>query len=89
MVPTVPLRGAFRRAPSDDWFAILFVMGPHPNDLHGLDVVKNLVHESMLNTDPTGTGSGQVADEFLIGWRGLIWIVGEEIKKLLCLGLQP
>ena len=64
-------------------------MGPHPNDLHGLDVVENLVHESMLNIDSTGTGPCKLADELLIGRRGLVWIAGQEFEKLLRLGLQP
>ena len=40
-------------------------MCPHPDDLDRLDVIQNLVDESMLDVDSARTCSGQVADKAL------------------------
>ena len=62
-------------------------MRPHPDDLDGLDIIENLVDETMLNVDSSRACSGQVADELLIGrWR-LVGIFGCDLQELLRLGL--
>ena len=43
-------------------FASLLVVCPHPYDLDGLDIIQNLVDEPVLNIDPAGACTGQVAD---------------------------
>lgn len=72
-----------------DPFARLFIMGPHPNNFHGFDVVKNLIHKPMLDVDSPGARPGKIADKLLVGWWRFVGIVGQEIKKLLCVAFQP
>jgi hypothetical protein len=35
-------------------------MRPHPNDLHRLDIIQNLVNEPMLDRDSAGTCAGEI-----------------------------
>lgn len=72
---------------SKRWFPVLFIMCPHSDYFDGLDVVENLVDETMLNIDPSGTRSRKVTDELFIGWWGLIGIFGQNFEELLCLRL--
>lgn len=46
---------------------LLFIMGPHPDDLHSLDVMKNLIDQTVLDIDAAGTGASQIAHQFLKG----------------------
>jgi hypothetical protein len=52
-------RGFARCNPSNA--RLLFVMGPHPDDLHGLDVVENLIDKPVLDIDAARTGASKVA----------------------------
>lgn len=56
--------------------AALLVVRPHTEHFDRLDVLKNLIDESVLNVDPPRVGARQVADELLIG-RGCL-------KRILC-----
>ena len=67
---------------------VLFVVGPHPNDLNGLDVVQDLVNKPVLDVNPSGAGSSQVSNEFLEWGRGLVWVRFEYFNQVLCLGLK-
>jgi hypothetical protein len=59
----------------------LFVMGPHSDDLDGLDVIQDLIDEAMLNVDSSGAGSGEITDRFLKGRRDLIGIKGKKVEQ--------
>ena len=56
-------------------------MSPHPDDLHGLYFLQDLVHEAVLNGDAAGKGSGKVSDQLFKGWRGLKRIFRENFEK--------
>jgi len=70
------------------WFAILFVVRPHPDDLDGFDIVQNLVYEPVLDVDPTGEGAGKVTDQLFVWWWCLKGIAREDVEELLGLGLE-
>ena len=48
----------------------LFIVRPHPNNFHRLDIVENLVDQAMLYVDSSGIGAGKISHELLI-WRGI------------------
>jgi len=58
-------------------------MGPHSDHLYCSDLLQDLVDKTVLNIDSPGVGPGKVADELLIGWRGLVRILGQNSKKFL------
>ena len=51
------------------WFNS-FIMRPHADDFDRVLGFKNLINEPVLDVDPSGVGSGQIADELFIG-RGI------------------
>lgn len=61
--------------------SILLVLGPHADDLDRLLLCINLIDEAMLNIDPAGERSRQIADELFVGWRILEGVVGQNIEK--------
>ncbi len=46
--------------------SVLFIMGPHPDDLDGLCFSQDLVYEAVLNGDATGISSRKVSDQLFI-----------------------
>jgi hypothetical protein len=61
---------------------------PHADSLHGLDIIKNLINEAMLNVDAPGECSMQIATQCL-KWRGgLIRILFQDVEKLLRFGTE-
>ena len=64
----------------------LLIVRPHAQDLDGLDVLQNLVNQSMLDSYTSGTCAGKVTEESFAGWRGLVGINLEDIKQSLGLG---
>jgi hypothetical protein len=64
-------------------------MRPHPDDLDGLDFVEDLIHEAVLDIDPAGQGSGQIAHELFEGWGSLIRILGKKFEENLGIGTEP
>lgn len=67
---------------------VLFIVCPHSDDFDGLDVVENLVDETMLNINSSGACSRKVTDKLLIGRWGLVGIFGQNPKELFCLGFK-
>jgi hypothetical protein len=51
-------------------FLSLFIVRPHPDHFHRLDVIENLVDQAVLYVDSSGIGAGKISHEFLI-WRGI------------------
>jgi hypothetical protein len=51
-------------------FLSLFIVCPHPNHFHRLDVIENLVHQAVLYVDSSGIGAGKISHKLLI-WRGI------------------
>ena len=49
----------------------LFVMGPHPDDLHYFDIFKDLIDEAMLNIYAAGISAREISHEFLVR-RGVL-----------------
>ena len=78
--------------PGDSAFALSrgsFVVGPHADDLDHSGVIKNLIHDTMLDVDSSGVRPGQVADQLFVTRRRLIGVRRQDVKKALGLGLQP
>ena len=65
---------------TDELFAPLVVMSPHPNDLDGPDLFQNLVDESVLNSDATGISPRKISDQLFKRWRGLKRVFGQDFK---------
>jgi hypothetical protein len=76
------------QALSEVWFAQLFVMRPESNYFNRLDVFQNLIHQSMLYVDATGTCTSQIADQFLERRWILIRIQFQDLKQSLGFWLQ-
>ena len=64
-------------------------MGPHPQDLHHALLREHLIHETVLDVNSSGVGSGQIADGFFEGggfWNGS----SNRISKMIsAFGLSP
>ena len=60
-----------------------FVVGPHAEDLDGLDVVQHLIDKPVLDVDPAGTRPCQVAKESLVGRGSLIRVLRQNLEKAL------
>jgi len=41
----------------------------------------DLIHQAVLDVDAAGIGTSQVANEFLVGWRSLKWVFGNEVEN--------
>jgi hypothetical protein len=61
---------------------------PHTYDFNRLEIIKDLVDESMLDIDPPGTSAGQIANQSLIWGRSAIRVLSENGEEALCLWLQ-
>ena len=66
----------------------LLIMCPHPDNFHGLDFIQNLINQSMLDIDSSGTCTVQVAQKFFVGWRIFVGIFFEDFEQTLGLGLK-
>ena len=66
---------------------LLFIMGPHADDLDHLDIIQDLVDHSMLYIDPSRTGAGQIADRHLVLGLSAIGVLFENIEGPLSLRL--
>ena len=66
----------------------LFVMSPQPQYLYYSLSLEHLIHEPVLDVDPSGVCAGQIADEFFVGWRVLKRIIRQNTQKKLCLRFQ-
>jgi len=54
-------------------------MGPHADDLYGFFIVEDLVNQPMLNINSSGTGAGQIADEFFMRRWYLVGILAKDL----------
>ena len=63
-------------------------MGPHAENLDGVDFWENLVDEAMLDVAAAGIGAGQVAHEFFKRWRRLEGIFFEDMEECGGPGLE-
>ena len=72
--------------PSPRSARLLFVVGPHPDDLYRPFFRVDLIDEAMLDVDPTRPGSGEIADQFLAGRWGLEWILLQNLKQAFGVG---
>ena len=61
-------------------------MCPHPYDLNNLFFLQHLIDQSVLNIDSTGIGSGEIANEYFIGWGFLKGIFTKDFDEFLCFG---
>jgi len=59
----------------------LCIVGPHPDDFDGLDIIQDLVHQPVLDVDPSGVRTGKIADEFFVWRRILVRIFLEELEQ--------
>ena len=66
----------------------LLVMRPHADDLDGLLIFQNLVHQPVSNVDPTGIRSDEIAYKLLEWWRSLKGICFHNLKWRFCFPLQ-
>lgn len=63
----------------------LFVMRPHPKDFHAVLLFEHLVHEPMMDVDPSRVGSCEIANQLFIGRRSLERILHDKSQQ--CFGL--
>ena len=63
-------------------------MRPHADDLDDLFIFQNLVHQPVLDVDPAGIRSGEIAYKLLERWRRLEWICLHHLKQFFCFPLQ-
>lgn len=63
-------------------------MCPHPKHLDYVQAVQDLVHEAVLDVDPSGNGARQVAHEPFVGRRSLVRVVTKDLQEALGLGLE-
>src|SRR5437867_3633037 len=49
----------------------LCVMRPHSDDFYDAFSREHLIYETMLDSNPARVGSGEIADQLLVSWRGL------------------
>ena len=61
--------------------AILLIVRPHSKHLHNPLLLEHLIDQTVLNIDPSQTGASQVADQFLVGWRGLERVLGQNCQQ--------
>lgn len=64
-------------------------MRPQPDDLDDFDVRQDLINKPMLDVDPAGIGTGQVADELFEGRRILKGILAQNSQQGFRLGPEP
>lgn len=67
---------------------LLFMVRPHADDFNRLDIIKDLVDQSMLDIDPPGASAGQITNQSLIRGRGAIGVLSENGEEVFGLWLQ-
>ena len=67
---------------------ILFIVRPHTDDFNRLNIIKDLVNQSILNIDPPGTSAGQITNQSLIRGRSAIGVLSENGEEVVGLWLQ-
>jgi hypothetical protein len=60
-------------------------MGPHPDDLYGLNIFKDLINEAVLNIYAAGISAREISNEFLIRRGALEGILRKGTQR--CFGL--
>jgi hypothetical protein len=63
-------------------------MCPHADNLHGLTIVQSLINQSMLNIDPAGIRTCQIAYKFLVWWGIFEGILFKDFQKSFGLRFQ-
>jgi len=63
-------------------------MGPHPDHLHDVLLVQDLVDETMLNVDPSGVGTLEISQQLLEGWGRLQGIIAQNVEQVLGFGFE-
>jgi hypothetical protein len=58
-----------------------FIMRPHPDDFDRLDIVENLIDETMLYVDSSGIGTREVSYELFEGGRILVRFFSKDIQQ--------
>lgn len=66
------------RLPPSGW--MLFVMSPHADHFNCLDIFDDLINQSVLNIDPTGICTRQVAYKFFVWWGIFEWIFFDDFQ---------
>ncbi len=66
----------------------LFIVRPHTDDFNSLDVIKDLVYQSMLDIDSPGTSAGQITNQSRIWRRSAIGVLSENGEEVFGLWLQ-
>ena len=56
-------------------------MRPHPDDFNGLKIFQNLINQPVLDIDPAGIGTGQVADKFFVGRGNFAGIFFDDFQE--------
>lgn len=75
--------------------SFLLVVRPHAEDLDDTFLRQDLVHQPVLDVDPSRVGAGQVAHELLEGRRTPEGVIGEQLEQRLrptrerCRGKSP
>jgi len=59
---------------------LLFIMGPHTNNLNRLHIIQDLVDNSMLDIDPPRTSAGYITNQSLVWGRCAIGILSEHVE---------
>jgi hypothetical protein len=54
-------------------------MGPHTDGLNLLDIIYDLVDNSMLDIDPPPTSAGYIINQSLVWGRGVKLLIGEQV----------
>jgi hypothetical protein len=54
---------------------------PEPQDLDHAFLLKDLVHEPVLDVDAAGKGAGKVADQPFVGRRVAEGVFGDEVQQ--------
>ena len=67
---------------------LLFMVRPHADDFNRLDIIKDLVDQSMLDIDPPGASAGQITNQSLIRGRGAIGVLSENGEEVFGLWFQ-
>lgn len=67
----------------------LFVVSPHADDFYGLDIVQNLIDESLLDVDSPRIGSCKISHQAFIRRRSLKRIFSEDVQERFCFLAKP
>src|SRR5699024_3021476 len=67
----------------------LLVVCPHTQNLHNALLLQHLVDKPVLYVDAARVGASQIPDEFLVRWRALKRIDGQDGQQALRFALEP